>query len=296
MGAENLRNTIWGIPLPPMIFRPSIYTGWGQNFQSSLLLRAQLIYPTAPSTLEAPLNLSQSPNQAPGPLHISPSPNFPTSVKTAPSSWKPTCIIQSAAWVGPSSLFPRWVQITFTSTLDYPVASQVSFSSLSSVPRICFQLLLEQISTTLVAWNNTISYLTGLLQSDMGLTGLKLRWAWLLPRGCQGGSIPLAFPASRSPPTFLAWQPPYFFSKASHTDPLWLFFQGHISVWLLSPSSTFTDPCDCTGSTWTIQDNLPITSQLISNLNSPLLCNLHSFWRLGCGYLREATHLSHSNT
>ena len=72
---------------------------------------------------------------------------------------------------------------------------------------------------------------------------------------------------------------------------LWLSSHPHIHS-LLSASfkDTFKDPCDSTGSTWIIQDNLPVSSRLISNLNAPLLWDQHipsSRWR-GHGYLWQA--------
>ena len=89
-----------------------------------------------------------------------------------------------------------------------------------------------------------------------------------------GESISLALPASTSYPLSLACAH-LTISKASNTV-LYLFDYSSIVTspsdsFLLSLSSTFKDPCNYTGPTLIIQTNHSIISQLISNLNSPLL-------------------------
>lgn len=97
-------------------------------------------------------------------------------------------------------------------------------------PSVCFQLLLEQITTNL---NNANLLSYGSVQVSMEPTEIKSR-TWFLSGRCMGESISLALPTSTSSPCSLPW-----LSPKTATLSLWLFFYSHISLWLISSVSIF---------------------------------------------------------
>ena len=98
---------------------------------------------------------------------------------------------------------------------------------------------------------------------------LKLRWAWFPPGGCWGAQFPRLFQLLKADRT-ACFTAPLSPSPVSNDAHLWFFLQPHApSDSLLSPSSALKDPSDDdTGYTCTVQDTLPIISQLTGNLNS----------------------------
>ena len=149
------------------------------------------------------------------------------------------------------------------------------YSSLSASPR-SFRCPSVQV---LVAARTNHHQLSGLKEHTFsshrsvavwwGTHRLKLRWAWFPPGGCWGAQFPRLFQLLKADHT-ACFTAPLSPSPVSNDAHLWFFLQPHApSDSLLSPSSALKDPSDDdTGYTCTVQDTLPIISQLTGNLNS----------------------------